>query len=799
MTRSPSPFALHGKLFALFLTLISNACGIEQGLEKVSSANENIRQIQDAKAKQQALSLPLAAATGLSFNDKAAKGNVLSGVVQIGRATDESSLTHYVLYWGMDEQTILPQTQALAKIPKESPDISLKMQWAIPKPSGATHFLVRTGNKNGEMKEGVSSLIRDKGVPEHSSVGLSFVDMNINAGKLGGDILLSKALDESDVTHYVLYWGKDEAAKLNSEPITTIEKTGENLIFTLPENTVLPQGAVYLLAFAKNNDGEAAIAVGAKIIDLGVPVNAPVSVAFVDVDPIAGKLNGRISVTRAANERDVSEYVIYWGSDKSTKLDAKCLAKIAKRDGELFVDIPSGTIKPENATQLLVFSKNDGGEMAEGVSATIIDKGVPEHAAVSVSFSDTNPAGGLLSGIVEITRSLNESDVKAYVIYWGTSAARKLNSPAIAALEKTAEKLAHEFPADGTMKPPDATHILVFTKNDDGEMATGINQLIVDRGVPVNSAVSLSFADTNLAAGKLSGNAVITKASDEWDVTHYVLYWGSNASTKLNSTPIATLAKTGANLTQALAAGTVKPTGATHVLVFTKNEDGEMATGVSQLIVDKGVPVNAAVLVSFADTDLAAGKLAGTLSITRAANESDIMQYLLYWGSNASTKLNSTPIATLAKTGANLSQTLAAGTVKPTGATHFLVYTKNADGEMATGVSQLIVDKGVPVNAAVSVAFTDTQIGIGKLSGVIAITKASNESDIMQYVLYWGSNASTKLNSTPIAILAKTGANLSQTLAAGTVKPTGATHFLVYTKNADGEMATGVNLLINDK
>ena len=42
-------------------------------------------------------------------------------------------------------------------------------------------------------------------------------------------------------------------------------------------------------------------------------------------------------------------------------------------------------------------------------------------------------------------------------------------------------------------------------------------------------------------------------------------------------------------------------------------------------------------------------------------------------------------------------------------------------------------------------------------------------------------------------------ANLSQTLAAGTIKPTGATHFLVFTKNDDGEMATGVNLLMSDQ
>ena len=82
----------------------------------------------------------------------------------------------------------------------------------------------------------------------------------------------------------------------------------------------------------------------------------------------------------------------------------------------------------------------------------------------------------------------------------------------------------------------------------------------------------------------------------------------------------------------------------------------------------------------------------------RSANESDVTHHVLYWDSSLTTKLanNTTPIATIAKTGANLVPTIPSGTVKPVGATHFLVFTKNNNGEMASGVGVLIIDSGAP-------------------------------------------------------------------------------------------------------
>ena len=55
---------------------------------------------------------------------------------------------------------------------------------------------------------------------------------------------------------------------------------------------------------------------------------------------------------------------------------------------------------------------------------------------------------------------------------------------------------------------------------------------------------------------------------------------------------------------------------------------------------------------------------------------------------------NQAAITTIAKTGNNLTYTFSANTTVPSGAGYLLVFTKNAEGEMSTGVSVAISDYG---------------------------------------------------------------------------------------------------------
>ena len=113
---------------------------------------------------------------------------------------------------------------------------------------------------------------------------------------------------------------------------------------------------------------------------------------------------------------------------------------------------------------------------------------------------------------------------------------------------------------------------------------------------------------------------------------------------------------------------------------------------------------------------------------------------------------------------------------------------------------EVVIDTiAVPVNSAQSVQLLwDTDADEDQITGTLSITKAADESDLDSYVLYWGSNATTKQNTTPITTIAKTGSNLTYSFVADTAVPSGATHLLVYTVNADGEMATPKSLDIPD-
>ena len=98
--------------------------------------------------------------------------------------------------------------------------------------------------------------------------------------------------------------------------------------------------------------------------------------------------------------------------------------------------------------------------------------------------------------------------------------------------------------------------------------------------VPMNAAAGVAMAsDTNHACSVVSADVTISRAVDESDVTEYVIWWGTDATTKTGS-PIGVLPKTGSNLVYPLA-NAARPQSATHLLVFTKNAAGEMTTGVS--------------------------------------------------------------------------------------------------------------------------------------------------------------------------------------------------------------------------
>ncbi|MDA3938244.1 MAG: hypothetical protein PF693_02905 [Spirochaetia bacterium] len=208
---------------------------------------------------------------------------------------------------------------------------------------------------------------------------------------------------------------------------------------------------------------------------------------------------------------------------------------------------------------------------------------VPSYPAEGISFTDVDPDADEIGGTLTIIKAVNEERISHYALYWGSDSTTKSGS-AIAELTQTGGDVSHSID-ENTSIPGGATHFLVFTKNQYGEMATCISLSFIDRYNPAVTAGGISFTDTDGDFEEIGGDVVITKAEDEFTVTHYVLYWGSDSTTKLGSV-ISEIAKTGSDVTYEFSDNTAIPYSATHLLVYTKNQFSEMTTGISVIIVD---------------------------------------------------------------------------------------------------------------------------------------------------------------------------------------------------------------------
>ncbi len=104
----------------------------------------------------------------------------------------------------------------------------------------------------------------------------------------------------------------------------------------------------------------------------------------------------------------------------------------------------------------------------------------------------------------------------------------------------------------------------------------------------------------------------------------------------------------------------------------------------------------------------------------------------------------------------------------------------------------------VPVNSAQAIYFGDQNTKESELTGTIKIDRAIDESDIAGYNIYWGSSETERLADTPLIGSLLVSADKLQYNLDNTAIPGGATHFLAYSSNENGDSLTPVALDIPD-
>ncbi len=213
-------------------------------------------------------------------------------------------------------------------------------------------------------------------LPLHKPEGVSFTDEDFTPAEVSGTIQVTRATDETAVSHYTLYWGTSSLEKLESNAIIKLAKDVDNLTYVLPTDTPWPEGARSMLVYTLNQYGEMNDGASSLIYDSGRPRYPPGGISFDDDDTTAGVVNGTVTVNKAENESDIADYTVYWASSTTQKLSSTPFATLTKTGSDPTYTLSGsigGTIS-SSATHLLAYSRSPyEGESWDGVTTEIFD------------------------------------------------------------------------------------------------------------------------------------------------------------------------------------------------------------------------------------------------------------------------------------------------------------------------------------------------------------------------------------------------------------------------------------------
>eukprot|EP00397_Hematodinium_sp_SG-2012_P027640 GEMP01029055.1.p1 GENE.GEMP01029055.1~~GEMP01029055.1.p1 ORF type:complete len:684 (+),score=163.89 GEMP01029055.1:148-2199(+) len=247
------------------------------------------------------------------------------------------------------------------------------------------------GNPEDTRPTGTSTTVETAGAqcihpPSADSSEIQFTDADARPGYIKGEISVRRGWEDGtgkrfgDIfTSFKLYWGLTETETLQPFPVPLLE--GDPRKCDLPASPI-PDGAQYIIARAHNVLGESENSCHIKLHDFALPTENAQKVSFQDQDVLAGKITGNLTIVRAQNESSIVQYIVYFGKSKSQKIDGGHaqarnidVASLLE-DEDVVVPFHEERV-PLKASHFIVYTSNDSGEPAKGVSARIKDVALP--------------------------------------------------------------------------------------------------------------------------------------------------------------------------------------------------------------------------------------------------------------------------------------------------------------------------------------------------------------------------------------------------------------------------------------
>jgi len=648
---------------------------------------------------------------------------------------------------------------------------------------------------NELLTSSVTVTLQAGSIPTELAATATYTDTDNNANQLGGPVTWTAAANESNITHYGVFFLNADNSR--GDQIGTDVAKGSTYSVTIADNTPIPAGTTKIAVFSKNAKGYGGSGKEITFTDNTsgeLPTLLARNVVFNDIDTNGGKIGGNVTWDAATDETLITHYEVYYVNGSGAKIGSS-IQEVAKGTPPYSISIANNTEPPTGASAIAVFSKNSNGLSSSSATIGIIDNDsgdVPTALATNVAFTDADTNGGEIGGNVTWNAATDESKITHYAVYFVDTSG--VNSPTlIQEVVKGTSPYSMNI-ANDTDIPVGADSIEVFSKNGNGLSSLSAKVGIVDDDsgdVPTAIPVSVTFTDTDGNVGEIGGMVTWTPPADESKITHYGVFYmntddgiGAQIGADVIKGHVSTYKVT-------ITANTDIPTipkDVDRIVIYSKNGNGYSSSGKIVTIVDNNILDTAvAQSISFIDGDPQLDEISGQVTWTAASNETNITSYGLYFVKADGTQ--GAQIGVDVNRGAGYSINIPANTVIPTGSYKIAIYAKNGSDSSANG------KEVEAVQLAISPAFTDTDNVATKIGGTITFTPAGDEANITHYEAYFINDSNVMGIS--LGEVAKESGN-QITIPTNTDIPANTHRIAIYSKNGTNLSTAGRIITFTD-
>jgi hypothetical protein len=777
---------------------------------------------------------PIRVPESIAFIDTDATQGEVSGVITVARATNEdgesgssSAVASYRVYWAsVASDGVVVKHEMIGEVQTSgttASDLTLTLRANTELPDSATHLIAFAASSMGEAVTG-SYVTLDDLDQSYLAGGVEFSDVNEGLGVVSGVVTIQRALNEGDISAYVLYWGTSatDCTKHSTDPLGQVGLGGAgssseptcrgnscgriNILSSELRTWSISRGS----SGYRNNEKARIFLSGPGMVSFQ---KLATESTYDYLDMWGAQYSGEdIPADIPVPE---GEHIVTWSSDYSIKIDgwAFTFQKSSVLENYEF-PLPSQEL-PSNAQRLLVFSwDSDSVEQPGCATLTVEDYAPPTEISQGIEFEDTDAAPGILGGTVTVMQAANTQGILAYNIWWGSNETHRLpessTAPAplfIMTVGDTRGSLTADLPS-GKAIPEGATHLLAFSVGEHGTSAAARSFLIEDHSPPVNAAAGISFTDEDPAEGVVGGAAIVLSSSVTTGVSHYNVYWASSTGVKLALAGTGELGSVSAPVCSGPSCSSIRTNplsdGAWEITRGTNGyEDDESATveitGPSQLTFTFFSTEANYDIVELLGVDYSGEALPDPQEIPPGTHE-------LKWRSDFSIQRSGWTFV-LTPLNREISIPIPGGTM-PNFSSQLLVLSAGTGGEMTVGPSTNVTDFSPPTVVARGLRFEDTNMGIGELGGTFIIYRTACDYEVgrvRRYSVYWATATGRIQGLAPVAELTLAVATctdseppaLMMNISAVTLQQ-GATHFVVHAAGDNGEAVEGASVVVVD-